>query len=177
MGIEEVRKEILDNARNQAKEILKEGEKEKKGLLASAETRVDQIKEKLEKEAEKQIEQYKAMMLAEATSQSKRQKLALEKQLLNDVFEEAKQELEKLSSKKKEQHLKKLLDVDFSYSKVYCSKKDVPLMKKHKPLVKEMLGGVILENKDGDIRVDLSYETFLDNIKQDKVAEITKILF
>jgi V/A-type H+/Na+-transporting ATPase subunit E len=177
MGIEEVRKEIMDNARNQAKEILKEGEKEKKGLLASAETRVEQIREKLEKEAEKQIEQYKAMTIAEAASQSKRQKLALEKQLLSEVFEEAKLDLDKLSPKKREQHLKKLMSAEFSYSKIYCSKKDVSIIKKHKPLVKEMLGGVLLENKDGDIRVDLSYETLLGSIKQDKVAEITKILF
>jgi vacuolar-type H+-ATPase subunit E/Vma4 len=37
-----------------------------------------------------------------------------------------------------------------------------------------MLGGVLLENNEGDIRVDLTYETLLNSIKQDKVAEITK---
>jgi vacuolar-type H+-ATPase subunit E/Vma4 len=177
MGIEEVKKEILDNARKQAKQILKEAEREREGILKSAESRVDVIKEKLDREAENTIAQYRTMVLAEANSQVKKQRLVLERELVNEVFKQSKEELKKLNIKKREQHLKKILQSKFKFNKVYCSIKDSALLKKYKPLQAEIIGGAILENKEGDIRVDVSYETLLKSIKQDNLAEIAKILF
>ncbi len=178
MGIEEVRKEIIDNAKNQARQILKEAEKEKQGILASAETRVNAIKERLDKEAEKSVEQYKIMMLAEATSIAKKQRLSLERDVINEVFEKSKEDILSISSKKREQHLTKIMaKAGKEFAKIYCSKKDIALMKKYRPSEADILGGLILENKEGDMRLDLSYETLLEKIKQDNVAEIAKILF
>lgn len=41
----------------------------------------------------------------------------------------------------------------------------------------DILGGIILEDKDGEKRIDISYETLLDSIKRDSLSDISKILF
>lgn len=101
MGIDDVKAEILDNARAQAKALLKEAEKEREAILGSAETRVKEIKSRIEDEADRSIEQYKAMMLAETSSFSKKQRLLLEKSIIDEVFENSKEELRELNAKEK----------------------------------------------------------------------------
>ena len=180
MGMEEVKKEILDNARNQAKQQIKEAEKERESIIKSAESRVEAIKERIEKQTDSAIEQYKAMTLAEASSIVKKQRLSLEKELINEVFDAARKELAGISSKKREDHLNRLLKnagKHFSFSKLYCSKKDIALLKKHKPSETDITGGLILEDNSGELRVDLSYETLLSSIKQNDVSSISKALF
>jgi V/A-type H+-transporting ATPase subunit E len=180
MGIEEVKKEILDNARDQAKKAIKEAEKERESILKNAESSISSIKEKLDTHADGVISQHKVMVLAEASSIIKKERLAVERALINEVFENAKKELDSLSSKKREGHLLMLLEnakKNFSFTKVYCSRADVPLLKKYNPVVADISGGVILENETGEIKVDLSYETLLDLIKQKELSPITKTLF
>ncbi len=180
MGIEEVKKEIMSSAKAQAKEILKEGEKERQDILSSAETRVTAIKERLEKETEEAVEKYRLLAVAESTSSAKKQRLSMEKEMIDDVLSKAKEALGRLNQRKREQHLKKILEKagkEISYGKVYCSKRDLSSIKKGKAVPADIIGGAILENADGSMRVDLSYETILDNLKQEHVSELAKILF
>ncbi len=180
MGIEEVKKEIVSNATAQAKEIIKEGEKEKKLILDSAEDRISSIKETIDKETKSAIEQYSKMMEEETSSFLKKQKLLLEKEVLNEVFERTKEELKNIPQKKRENHIKHLLGIEpnnLKSGKIYCSKKDIAYLKKFSPKETDILGGVVIEDKEGEIRVDASYETFLEEIKKKNLSEISKILF
>jgi V/A-type H+/Na+-transporting ATPase subunit E len=178
MGIDEVKKEIIDNAKTQAKQLVKEAEKEKEGLYASAETRVKAIKEKLDQEAAKAIEQYKSTVNAETQSMSKKRKLAIERDIIDEVFAKVKDELDSLSLKKRENHIRHLMEASGKeFTKVYCSKKDAAFVKKVKPIPQDILGGVILENAEGNVRVDITYENLLEDIRQDSISELSKILF
>ena len=177
MGINEIKKEILDNAKIQAKLILNEAEKEQKEIESAAQARIDEIAQSKAKEAEFEIESYRTVSMAEAYSISKKRKLSLEAEVFEDVLEKAKYKISNLSSKAREAHLSKLLKDTKGFTKVYCSKKDMELIKKSKPQQMELLGGVMLENSEGNIRQDLSYESMLASLKQEKLAEISKILF
>jgi len=177
LGIDKIKKDILDNTKNQTKSGLLEAEKEKKAMFDSAHTSVERIKEKLEKEAEFVIEQYRIASIAEVTSSIKKQKLTIEREVISAVFQSAEDKLSKLGSKAREKHLLKLLKGEKEFNTVYCAKKDIPLIKKYKPESMDMLGGVVLENTEGNVRVDLSYESLLTLVKQERLADITKILF
>ena len=178
MGLENVKKEILDNARKQAKKITDEAEKERLEILKSVDNKVDEIKDQFERDSVKAIDQYKLMSMAESSSIVKKQKLNLEKDLIKEVFDETKTELKNSKGKKREQLLKKLLArTGFNYGKIYCAKQDTKVLKKHKADNVNIIGGVILENKDGNVRLDLGYETLLESIKQDYLSEIAKIMF
>jgi len=180
MGIDEVKKEILDNARSESKKLLNEAGKERASLLAAAESRVEVISERLNKEADQIISQHRAMVLAEAASVVKKQRLTMERDAIDEVFENAKVELGRLSPGKRKAHLEGILKnarKNFNFSKVYCSKKDIATMKKYKAAQAEITGGAILEDGSGVVRVDLSYEALLDKIKVKELAGIYKSLF
>ncbi|MBN2368491.1 hypothetical protein JXC34_05725 [Candidatus Woesearchaeota archaeon] len=177
MEIDEVKKEILDNARKHANELLKEEEKERKAILKNAESKVDEIKEKYDKEAKENNEKYRSGQMAELESAVKKEKLALEKKMLDKVFSDTLEELRSLSGKKRESHLKKLLSTDFRFEKVYCSKKDMAFLKKHHPVEADIAGGVILEDKEGTKRIDLSYESILDSVRQGSMAAVSERLY
>lgn len=176
MGLEEVKKEILGNARSQAKQIIREGEEEKKAILKTVESRLTEVKKELDIEAKKALEQYQARVNAETNSLLKRQKLTLQKDMVQEVFKEVQEKLKELPPKKREALLKKIMSTA-KYNKVYCSKKDMPLLNKYKPQETDVIGGVILENKEGNVRLDLSYETLLKSIEQDNLKEIAQVLF
>ena len=40
-----------------------------------------------------------------------------------------------------------------------------------------MTGGLIAENKDGTVRVDYSFDTMLQTIKENELQSINKVLF
>ena len=175
MGLEQVKKEILDNARKQADKIISEGEAERDEILKSVDKKIEEVKNQFNRDVVKAVEQYKLMSMAETNSVRKKQKLNLEKDLIKEVFDITKVRLKNSTGKKREKLLRKLLaKTRFSYSKVYCAKQDLKVVKKANST--DIIGGVILENKDGNIRLDLSYETLLDSIKQDNLSEIAKIL-
>jgi V/A-type H+/Na+-transporting ATPase subunit E len=172
MGLEEVKKEILNNARSQAKQLQKEGEKESQAIMASAEAKVAAIKERADKEADFEIEQYRTVSMAEAASITKKKMLSF-----GEVIEQTKDKLEKLSVANRQKHLNTLLKDTTGYAKVYVSKKDVSAVKKQKASEIDILGGAILENSEGNVRLDMSYETLLGQLKQEKLAEVSKMLF
>jgi V/A-type H+-transporting ATPase subunit E len=175
MGIEEVRKEILENAKNQASQIHKDALKEKEAINNSADARISSIQERLAQETEKAVEQYKTMMLAEAASQAKKRRLAVEKEMIDQTFRTATAEIANLEPKLRAKHLKKLLTVNMP--KIYCARQDITLLKEYNPTQADISGGIILENKEGDIRIDLSYDTLLERVKEEKLPQIAKILF
>lgn len=176
MGLEDVKKEILDNARKQAKKITDEAEKERLEILKSVDKNIEEIKDQFNRNAVKAVDQYKLMSMAESSSIVKKQKLNLEKDLIKEVFDETKTELKNSKGTHREKLLKKLLArTKFNYGKVYCAKQDTKILKNSDNV--DIIGGVILENKDGNVRLDLSYETLLESIKQDNLSEIAKIIF
>jgi V/A-type H+/Na+-transporting ATPase subunit E len=180
MGIEEVRKEIIEDARNKAKQILKEGEAEKKEIFAAAESNIETAKGTIEKDAASIIAQHKSKQMAEVNSAAKKQRLLLEKELIDEVFGTAAGQLDKLSPKQREKHLNKILAFagkNISGLQIHCSEKDAALLKKHKPQISEIRGGAVIEDTEGSTRLDISYEQLLGEIRQEELDKITKILF
>ncbi len=174
MGLEEVKKEILDNARKEAKLIHSEADKEIKEIDALTQKRIEEVKASYDEEARLAIEQYKTMIVAETASLINKERLAMEKEIIDEVFNLALENLS--SSKNREKHLKKMVTLTKQgYSKIYCSEKDMKLVKgavKH-----PISGGIVLEDSLGEQRLDLSYDTILKEMRQESLAEVAKILF
>ena len=175
MSLNEVKKEILNNAEKEANKILKQGEDERKKVLDVVNTRISEIKSELDTEVNKTLEQYKVFVTAEANSIVKKQRLNMEKELISEVFTKALDNLSNLSKSERSKHVKKLLSQSKEYSKVYCSEKELSSVKN--ALKIEVLGGVVLEDKSSEVRLDLSYETLMESVKQENLTEVAKILF
>ena len=180
MGLEAVKNEIIANAKRQEEALLAEAKKEAERIMKEAKIEVAAFREKTEAETKKLIETMKRQETASAELESKKMILEAKKDTIESVFEEARKRVEKLSDRKREEHMSKLLDKaknDIEVAKVYCNKKDAKLVKGFKAESADIMGGLIAENKDGTIRVDYSFDALLQNIKENELQKINQILF
>jgi len=180
MGLESVKEELLSNAKEQSDSLIAEARKEAGRIMKEAGKKIEEMKEKSDIAAKKAMDAVKRQELSSAELECKKMSLEAKKQAIQNAFNEAKSRLENLDDKKREKYIKSLLekvkkDIEVSY--IYCSKKDVKFLKGSNCETASIIGGIIAENKDKTIRVDYSFETMLDTIKEDKLQEINKMLF
>ncbi len=180
MGLETVKEEIIRNAKEQASALIAEARKEAGMISKEAERKIAGLKEKSEAETKKILEQIKRQELTSAGLENKKIVLEAKKQIIDNVFAEAKKKLEALDDKKREAYIKKLVektksDIEVAY--VYCNKKDAKLLKGFNAEPIGISGGLIAENKEKTIRVDYSFDTLLQGIKENELQNISKILF
>jgi len=180
MGLEAVKEEIISNAKIEADTLIAEARKEAGKITKEAEKKIEEMKEKSNEEIKKKIDTIKKQELASAELENKKMLLEAKKQLIESVFIEVQKKLVALNEKKREEYIKKLLEKiknDIEAANVYCSKKDLKLLKDFKAEAIEIIGGLMAENKDRTIRVDYSFDTILETIKEKELQEINKILF
>ena len=180
MGLEAVKDEIIANARKQEEALIAEAKKEALSIMKEAESKVAAFREKTEAETKKLVEIINRQETASAELESKKSVLEAKKETVENVFEEARKRVGKLSGKQKEEYMNRLLEKakkDIEVARVYCSKNDAKLVKEFKAEHSDITGGLIAENADGTVRVNYSFDTMLENIKENELQEISKILF
>ena len=180
MGLETVKEEIISNARNQERALLADARKEASEIIKKAEIRLEEIEEQSNVDAKRMIEAIRKQELASAELENKKAILEAKKQLIDAVFDDAGKKIEKLDSGKREYYLKKLLEKaknDIEVATIYCNKKDIKLIENFNDEESDIIGGLIAENEDKTVRVDYSFGTILENIKENELQNINKILF
>ena len=77
--------------------------------------------------------------------------------------------------------LKKMLEpYDLKDMKVYSNKRDQAFISSLAPNYGgnlDILGGVVVESKDGSLRYDLTYETLAREVFNNHMKEVSRILF
>ena len=180
MGLETVKEEILNSAKEKANSLTAEARKEANQITREVERKAEEMREKSEAEAKRTIDLIKRQELASAELENKKMLLEAKKQIIDDVFAEAKQRIESLDDRKREAYIKKLLEKakkDIHVAYVYLNKKDAKYLKEHDAETASIIGGLIAENKDKTVRVDYSFETLLQSIKESELQNINKVLF
>ncbi len=180
MGLEAVKEEVIRQAKQQETSLLAEARKESNKIMAEAEKRIEEMKEKSDADSKRTAELLKRQAMASAELECRKLLLDAKKQVLENVLAEVKEKLENLEDKKREEIIKKLLEKtgkEIEIANVYCSKKDMRLVKGLNAEAANIIGGIIAENKDKTIRVNYSFETILDGIKEKELQNINKLLF
>lgn len=180
MGLEAVKEEIISSAKEQSNSVIAEARKEASRMMKDAEKRIEELKEKSEEETRKAGDLIKKKNIAEAELEIKKVVLDAKKQAIEKVFDETSKKLESLNEEKREAIIRKLLEKagkEIEMSHVYCSKKDAKFVKGIKMESAGIIGGIIAENNEKTIRVDYSFETMLDSIKEREMQHISRILF
>ena len=180
MGLEAVKDEILANARKQEDALLAEAKKEADKIMKEAQNSIAEFKQKTEAETKRLAEMINRQETASAELESKKLILEAKKEAMESAFDEARKIVEKLSGKKREEYMNRLLEKaknDIEVDKVYCNKNDARLVKGFKAESADIIGGIIAENKDGTVRVDYSFDALLQTIKENELQKISKLLF
>ncbi|MBI2557758.1 hypothetical protein HYW20_00395 [Candidatus Woesearchaeota archaeon] len=180
MGLEEVKEEIIRNAKEQEAALIAEARREAGRITKEAEKKIKEMEERSEADTKKMIESAKKQEISSAEMEYKKMLLDAKKNMIDAVFADAKKRLENLDDKKREAYIKKLLekaknDIEAAY--VYCNKKDVRFVREFKALPVDITGGLIAENQEKTVRVDYSFETVLQSIKDNELQNINKLLF
>ena len=180
MGLEEVKEEVIRQAKEQETALLAEARMESNRIMKETEKRIEGIKAKNESNTKKMMDFIKRQALANAELENKKLLLETKKQIIENVFAEAKKKIKTLDNQKKEGYIKKLIEkakkgVDVDH--FYCNKKDTRFFKELTSEPIDIIGGLIAENKEKTIRVDYSFETMLEGIKENEMQNINKLLF
>jgi len=180
MSLEKVKEEIISKAKQNAEAILKEGRDESAEIMKKAEEKIKENREKIKDELKKIEAAIKKKEIASSELEIKKLFLEEKKRAIENVFDEAKKKIKALSENKREEHIKRLIEkakkeIDVSY--IYCNKKDKGFVEDFEVEEREILGGVIAENSNRDVRVDYSYETLLEGAKEKYLQDLGKVLF
>ena len=180
MGLETVKEEILSNAKEQANSLIADARKEANRIIKETEKKIEGVREKNDAETKKILDMIKMQELASAELDNKKILLEAKKQIIGSVFIEVRKRLENLDDKKRETYIKKLLEKaknEIEVTNIYCNKKDAKFLKGFNIEPINILGGLIAENKDKTVRVDYSFESMLQIIKEKELQSISKLLF
>lgn len=171
-------KEIMDNANNEAENIRKRNEKETGKMI-----------EKIRQTYENDAETIKNTILSGAKIESKRIQLQVREDIINECFIRAEKNLADMDGGIYEKFLNKIIregvDVIGENTVMRCAEKDIKVVKKIASSLNTIVDknflnttrGVIIESKDGKIRVDNTFDGILSRNKDTFRKEVAEILF
>ncbi len=188
MGLETVVDDITDEARAEAEEKLDEAEAEAERIREDAEEEVEEIRSQGEKEAEAEAKEIREQAVSSARLEARKRKSQAEKQLLEDLREDVENRLLELDDGR-EELTSELLDaaveeLDSPEGLVYAADRDQELVE---DLVEghdgyevggdvDVLGGVVVEGEDGDVRVDNSFDNVLERVWTEELKQVSEAL-
>lgn len=180
MGLEAVKEEVLNSAKHSANSLIGDAGKEAAQLLKEAEKKIEEMKKKSDEEAKKVMDVLKRQEIASAELEKKKMILEAKKQIIECVFIEAREWLGELDDKKRDVHIKKLLEKvkkDIEPANIYCNKRDAKFLKGFDVEAIDIVGGLKAENREKTILVDYSFEAMLERIKETELQNMSKLLF
>ncbi|MFW5991179.1 MAG: V-type ATP synthase subunit E [Candidatus Nanoarchaeia archaeon] len=180
MGFAQLKKRINEKTEKEADQIVKSAHKEAEEAKRKLEIEMEEKEKQEMEEAKATIDMIEKRELASAGLEAKKKKLIAKKELMEKAFAEAKDSINKyLNKKDRKELIEKLLkraEKEIDVEKVYCNKIDAELVKDKKVEQRDMLGGIIAEDKSGEVVIDYSFETLLEEIKNSRMSEIADIL-
>jgi V/A-type H+-transporting ATPase subunit E len=191
MGLEVVVEEIREIGQKEATAIRNEANEEARRILAAAEERATSIKQEAEAEVERQVQQMEAQEASAAKLLVRREVLNAQKELLQDVFKATEESISALPDTFHEKAIRELLKKvakEIKDGVVFSNSRDQKAVESALSELKtlsgysyggivEISGGVIVKSADGQLTVDLSYQTFLDEVWESGLKDASDILF
>lgn len=191
MGLEVVVEEIREIGQKEATAIRNEANEEARRILAAAEERATSIKQEAEAEVDRQVQQMEAQEVSAAKLLVRREVLNAQKELLEEVFNATDGSISSLPATFHEKVIRELLKKvakEIKDGVVFCNSRDQQAVESALSELKtlsgysyggavEIFGGVVVKSADGQLTVDLSYQTFLDEVWESGLKDASDILF
>lgn len=182
MTLERVIEDTLRKSRERAEEIRRRAEEERRRIIEEAERRAEEIKRRKRREAEETAKRMRIQELSSARIEAKRRILKLQKEIFERCYQEGLKAISELPEERREKILRRLIsEAERESARIYSNKKEEELVKKLTELEYggniDCVGGVIGENSNGSLRIDLRYETIFSSVFDSSIKEIKSMLF
>jgi V/A-type H+-transporting ATPase subunit E len=180
MGLELVVKDVLTRGEGEADRIKQEGIDEANAMVAGAENTARQIIDEKRQHTVELIERRRNREISSANLEVKRAILNAKKELLDRVYDEAIRVLAALPESERETIIKKLLESQTESTRVFSNRNDESLVKRISSLeyggTIPCSGGVMLENEDGTVLHDLTFDALLKSVREKSLKQLLEIL-
>ncbi len=186
MSLEKVLQEIQKEGEEAVRKIREETEKEVNAILAEAKEEAEKILKKAREEAEKEAEALRKQEISSLNLEMKRLLLNKQKEIVEEVFNLLRQRIREMDEDTRKKLIEKLLKSASPGMLVYSRKEDEELVKSLIQQLKldvkyagnvECLGGIVFEDPSGEVRINLTFDEFLNQLYEQKLSEVSKILF
>lgn len=184
MALDKVRDEINKSAADAAKEIEMSADAEVKKILADADKEISEINKREEKRLSESKARLQRQEISSAELESKKIVLAKKNEILARTFKETLEQLESAPADKKLEQYKMMIEASKTVipsPKVYIGPSDKftasDLGVSSVSVDDRIKAGIILENDDGTVQVDMQYKTILQTIWDRETKNLTEILF
>ena len=191
-GIEKISEAILDKVRAEALDIVGEAEEKARERIDRArkqqEAKLEEEKGKLVEEAEEEA----TRILAQSSITARQELLLAKTRIIDEIINRVKKTFSEISSDESSplDLIKEAINaLDIDKARIYVSPKNISSVRKSlvedKQLANKITeirefdgsGGVIVEDIDGKIRIDNTYDTRLEMLLPKLLPEIGKELF
>ncbi|MBU4374794.1 MAG: V-type ATP synthase subunit E [Euryarchaeota archaeon] len=182
MGLDAIIEEIKAKGRAEADKISEETSSEVLKIIAEAKANAAVLKAAKEEAVRKEIDRLRQQEVSSANLEAKKAILNARKEILDEVYENAKESVKKLPAEKNQKLLKSIIEKnENNNAKIYSKAKDKPVVKKLTKLEYageiDCIGGVVIENADGTEVMDFKYDTILKNVSERSLKQVSDILF
>lgn len=183
MGVAHVRQEIIAQARQEAATMQRSASQQAAEILRDAEGKLAEYRVVAEQKCIEVSQRMAQQELAGARFEAKKLVLNTRKALIDAVFADLAEKLAVLPERNREELLGKLLvaaEKEIAVHTVHVNARDAGMMSKRKTLFVKparIIGGLIGENADGTVRVDLSFDQMLQQLRDQELASIARELF
>jgi V/A-type H+/Na+-transporting ATPase subunit E len=182
MGLETVIKDIMGAAQTEVNMVNADADAEVSQILDDARQTAKKIMGDRLAKAEDDIKRLRQQEISSANLEVKRTMLNARKEVLDKVYDNAIETIASLPETKQEELLKAIIDEnDSNGSKIYSNKDSEELVKKLSSLEYtgniDCIGGLIIENDNGTVRLDYTYDIIMKNVNEQSLKQTSDILF
>jgi len=184
MSLNKVVEDILRRGKEKEQEIIRLGEGERDEQLQLADRKIAESRARAEKRNASNIEQMERQELSSAELESKKTALAAQRQVMEELREQALADLSAYPADKRKKLYSKLAaraKKELGECYVYSNKDDQALLQLPAGMTSggtvDCSGGLVFESKDRAVRLDFRFETMLDDVWNKRMQEIFGKLF
>ncbi|MFH1132882.1 MAG: hypothetical protein V1735_00155 [Nanoarchaeota archaeon] len=180
MGLQELKDEIVQEAKEKAKVVETEALEEAKLDELKAKEEAQAIRRKADEELAMEKQELMRRELAAARFSQKRQLQEAKSRLLGSCFAEASAQLSRMPDRQRSEIMRLLIDRakgNLAVAKVYCNAKDQKYVEGFPSQAMDIMGGLIAEDREGKVRLDFSFETLLQAVRENSSETIGAVLF
>ena len=180
MTLDKVTQEVRVDAQQRASQILATAEEEASTISQKADEEITSFREQQQERYAKMHAQQERQLLVAARTDAQRVLLNAKKDVIDTVMERVTKAFQTLAKKERQELLEGLLThakKEIKVATVFVNKKDKDLLKGATVKTAEIAGGLIAQNKEGTVSVNLSIESLLEQVRHDALVELSEVLF
>lgn len=187
MPLDSLLQEIAKKGEEEIKRIEAETRQEIEKILAEAKAEAETILKKAKDGAEKEGEAIRKQEISSLNLELKRLLLSKQKEVTEEVFRRLREKINEMDQKTRKRVLKSLIEKNAKNGMlIYAKREDKEIVRE---IVEETglnlriageisaLGGIILEEPSGEVRINLTFDELLSQLYEKKLNEVAKVLF